>query len=177
MTRQFLYILGEPGIGKSALMAELTAHLAPLPQASPMAHILWLEAGEPQFAELGARRANGFSGTDALPMGIQPKAVEWMQQRPYRSILAEGDRLANDGFFTAVERAGYELTVVYMHGTVAAERRRARGSRQNESWVRGRITKTQGLAERWPGPHLWVDGKSSAELATELRKGLIPVLA
>ena len=169
MNRQFLYLIGEPGIGKSTLMAQLTSTMLAIEQVSPIRHILWLDGyQEPRFAELGARRANGFSGTDALPMGIQPRATEWIAQRPYRSILAEGDRLANDGFFAAVEAAGYKLTVVYLAGSVAAERRIQRGSRQNPAWVRGRITKTERLAIKWGALDLIVDGKDPATLAAEL---------
>ncbi|MGH9094479.1 MAG: P-loop-containing protein [Acidimicrobiales bacterium] len=119
--------------------------------------------------ELGVRRAT-FAGTDALGMSVQPKVIGWLSTpvaaRNLTLVVGEGDRLANDRFFQAMTDAGWELHVLVLAATLsaAAERRAARGSTQNEAWVRGRITKTVRLAQRW-GAHRVEDGPPAAVAA------------
>ncbi len=166
--RHFLYLIGEPGAGKSTLVDALTANSQEFElRASGLPvdfrYLLWmpvdgdavvLGAHDP-VVEVGYRRGN-FSGTDALQMNVQRSVEEWLGQHPYPLIFAEGDRLANDAFFRAVEDAGYLLCVGFLRVSKAtgAVRRRERASRlglaeQNPGWVKGRRTKVENLARRW----------------------------
>jgi P-loop Nucleotide Kinase3 len=145
-----LYLIGEPGSGKSTFMRALTDEAIGVPYRKPVAHLLWNQ----HVVELGARRG-AFAGTDAMPMNVQPRAVAFLEAYPCDYWLAEGDRLANDKFFTTVTEMGYQLNVVLIDPgeEVAARRRRQRakfvGKTQNETWVVGRKTKTLRLAESW----------------------------
>jgi energy-coupling factor transporter ATP-binding protein EcfA2 len=147
--RAMLYIVGEPGVGKSTLMRALTDGHTQHQQLSPVPHIIY---GDGDATEIGVSRG-AFSGTDGLAMSIQPRIEEWLMQRPYRQLLAEGDRLANAKFFRAVRDAGYELRLVHLAGSeVAATRRASRASEmhfapQDPAWVKGRQTKVQRLSE------------------------------
>lgn len=147
--RTFVYFIGEPGAGKTSLVQALTASQVPHPMRSPVPHIVYNDGS---VAQIGRMRGD-FGGTDALGMAIQPRVEDWLQQRPYRTIFAEGDRLANGKFFRAVQDAGYELRVVCLTPSpaVAAQRRRARAftmgvPEQNTSWLQGRMTKVRRLA-------------------------------
>jgi hypothetical protein len=151
--RTFTYIIGIPGAGKSTLMAEITREMPLRPVEQPFPHTVWY--GEQRvIAELGKRRSNGFSGTDALSMSIQPLAEEWVRrQTSFEHLMAEGDRLANSGFFAAVRAAGYDLRVLYLVTApeIAAERRARRAAAlgvkpQSPAWLRGRHTKVARLA-------------------------------
>jgi len=147
---RMLYLIGVPGAGKTALMRMLVAPLGRQPVATPIPHTA-LYAGprgaKPAGAELGVRRET-FSGTDALALDVQPKALQFLEQAPYPIVLAEGDRLANGKFFMAVMALGYDLHVVHVDcpPDLAAARRAARGSEQDARWVQGRVTKVARLA-------------------------------
>lgn len=156
----FLYLFGAPGSGKSTLVRELTKGLRCNPEKKPLAHLVW-EARRRNGAviELGGRRAS-FSGTDVMPLNIQPRAKAFMEAQPAPLMFAEGDRLANEGFFEAVLAAGYALSPVYVDPPpdVAHAWRQGRAERlgkaQDESWVKGRISKARGLAEKYECPSI-----------------------
>jgi energy-coupling factor transporter ATP-binding protein EcfA2 len=156
----FLYIIGPPGSGKSTLVAELTVGRRRAEFDKPIRHIYW-EGNEGQpVVELGGRRKN-FSGTDTLALNVQPRAKAFVEAHGADLMIAEGDRLANDGFFDAVQGAGYKLDVVCLatpeevaKGWRAARARALGTKQQDESWVRGRISKAEALAERWQAHQL-----------------------
>lgn len=162
-----LYIIGEPGVGKTTLMSALRAPWFWHRHDHPFAHqhsavditvegamamdpVLTMPESNTWAVELGAPR-DTFGGTDALGMAVQPQAVDFLTGpcQP-KLLLAEGDRLSNDGYFTAIREAGYQLYVYHLHGPRVAERRREqRGTKQDPTWVRGRRTKAEGLSLRW----------------------------
>ena len=148
---RFYYFVGQPGAGKTTLLRALVAPARRADMERPVPHMAYLAPhGLPLGAQMGRDRGT-FSGTDALALSIQPKAVAWVQGQPYDLLIAEGDRLANDAFFLAVREAGYTLTVLHLATPdgVAAERRAARGSDQNAAWLKGRMSKVARLAETW----------------------------
>lgn len=155
--RHLLYIIGVPGSGKSTVCRGLTEGLQGAPMPKPFAHIYWpVRTGEGFVVELGARREQ-FSGTDALAMSVQPKVLQWMEHNPERLILGEGDRLANGKFFAAARELGYNVVIAHLdpkEGWVdrwRAARNEEVGKAQDETWLKGRITKVQNLAETEPG--------------------------
>jgi hypothetical protein len=119
----------------------------------PFAHTWHHPAGpSAPVCELGRRRENGFGGTDALAMNAITRVEGWLDamRDDLPLLVAEGDRLANDRFFSFCEGLG-DLTVVHLAVSPETARLRAaqRGSSQDESWWRGRMTKVERLAERW----------------------------
>lgn len=152
---KFVYLLGAPGAGKSTLAAELRKSAA-RSQAyeEPVPHIIHWRGGMVWYVELGKVRRD-FSGTDALSMDIITRAEPWVRSHPARRMFAEGDRLANDRFFTAIQEAGYALTVMYIALPEAelrarqAQRAAYIGRAQDEAWARGRATKAIKLGDKW----------------------------
>lgn len=148
----FFYLIGEPGAGKTTLLQYVLRHCHYQPATKPFAHGVIYGEGWRAAAELGPRRAGGFAGTDGLSMSVQPKVVDWLSLQPYDRVIAEGDRLANQGFFESVRSAGYDLVVALLEtpSHVAAARRSDRARQlgkpeQDDTWLRGRITKIQNL--------------------------------
>lgn len=155
-----LYIVGPPGAGKSTLMAELTRECDRLSATGPVPHdLLCRPRDDDQNAdvavEIGKRREN-FSGTDALGMSIQPKAVAWIKTRPHSLVLGEGARLGTTGFLMAARNTGYRVILVHLGAPddVLSQRRAQRGSKQNESWMQGATTRSRRLTER-----MWLDAE------------------
>lgn len=158
-----LYLMGVPGAGKTTLLG---AVLDDLP-----CQIIWPGKGNPEpvytaypgGAQLGYAQGK-FGGTDRLSMNIQPRVLDWMQRTPFTRLIAEGDRLCNPSFFAAVIQMGWRLSVVWLDTPldIAAARRDARGTRQNRSWVAGRITKI-GRLQSWADAGWRLDGSLPVE--------------
>ena len=170
-----VYLIGEPGAGKSTAMRKATEHLTRAPIPNPPFGMDWLanRQGEIVAIEMGQRRP-AFSGTDALGMGVMPRAVAFVKQPQDQApvLLGEGDRLASAKFFKAVQSAGHDLAVcmIDVPGFIGAHRRQNRNSDrpQNPSWVKGRITKTHNL-QAWVTHRL--DGtKDRTELGDDIRE-------
>lgn len=145
-----LYIIGEPGVGKTTLMSALRAGQLWQPHDVPFTHQhsgLGVAANDPLAVELGGPR-EGFGGTDVLGMAVQPQAVAFLSGScAPQLLLAEGDRLGNGKWFASVTEAGYHLYVYHLHGPrVAARRRAERGSDQDPTWLKGRRTKVESLS-------------------------------
>ncbi len=147
--KTLVYVSGAPGSGKSTLMAHLTRACPRDTRLTPFAHdVLHLPAGDGSTAvELGRRRET-FSGTDALSMSVQPRAVAFLTEWPGTLLLGEGDRLANMNFLGAAWRAGYTVHLIHLHTPqeLLDERCAERGSEQNPQWRAGRVTKAIRLA-------------------------------
>ena len=146
--RSLLYIIGIPGSGKTTLLGAALVGVPSIGQTTrPFTHVIYLGG-----CQLGALRGK-FSGTDALSMSVQPKVVEWLNGPcPYVNIVGEGDRLANLSFFQGVLDAGWQLEVVYLAvpESIAQQRCVERGSAQDPSWWKGRVTKVRNLAASFP---------------------------
>jgi energy-coupling factor transporter ATP-binding protein EcfA2 len=153
VSKHLLYIIGQPGSGKSTLAAALTSGLSGELRTAPFAHTVW--GSDPPVVELGARR-DAFSGTDALGKSVQPAAIEYLRSCPFDLMLAEGDRLATTGFLQAALQAEWDVRILRLtvSGAVALHRRTARAHElgtklQNETWLKGRVTKVRNLADAW----------------------------
>lgn len=172
-----IYLIGAPGAGKSTAMKralELAHWGEPIEKLTPIPHLDY-GAG---LIQLGRVRESGFSGTDALGMAINPRAIEFIESRPAAIVLGEGDRLANAGFLSAADRAGV-LTLIWLDvpPDVARERARQRAlllgtKEQTETWWKGRYTKTARLAGGWP--HIRIDGTQHPERIAETLADFLP---
>lgn len=188
--RQFLYMIGYPGAGKSSLLAATLRGVSVRPTAIMVqqvsSHPERKQIHEhralpyliyPRGIQIGGARAE-FPGTDALAMNIQPAVLTFLSQSNYRYVVAEGDRLGNGKFFAALVAAGWALTVCWLNVTpeVAALRRSARGSDQNPIWLKGRQTKVDKLGREWADASWILNGALPVEyLAEQLRRH--PVIA
>lgn len=145
-----LYIFGDPGIGKSTVVAALVGGRTYECRTAPFIHLAY----DNGVVELGNDREH-FRGTDALELDVQPKVLKWLQEEQPALVLAEGDRLANGRFFAACRGLGYTLWPVCLQGKdLAAQRRQRRsaelGTRlQDATWVLGRQSKNVRLAKDW----------------------------
>lgn len=154
MRPHLVYLIGEPGAGKSTLMSSVTSRYLRVPiEGKPRRDGLFHRRGDLAAVELGCRRG-AFSGTDALGMTVIEQAVPYLAQQESHVLLAEGARLANARFLTAAVDAGYVVSLLLLDHPRIAEWRDARaaklGKAQSESWVRGARTRAHNLADNPP---------------------------
>jgi ribose 1,5-bisphosphokinase PhnN len=176
---RLIYVVGPPGSGKSTLMAGLTAGLIRVPTTDArLPRDELYSNGLRVGVELGRQRGD-FSGTDALAMNIHPLACAWVAATTVPLIFGEGQRLGTRGFLSAAAGAGRLVDLIHLDppAEVCAARRAARGSRQQETWVRGATTRATRLASEAPSvPGVRVirvtDHGSAADTSTRLRKEL-----
>jgi hypothetical protein len=147
-----IYLVGEPGVGKSWLFTELTksfVRTAPHTPAPRREFLLSPDRASIVGVELGARLGRhhaGYPGTDALPMNAVVAAERWLVSgdaaRETPLILAEGARLGVRRFLNAAIAARIDTHVVLVTDPERAAKQRAdRGSAQSPSWVRGATTR------------------------------------
>lgn len=166
--RPLLYIIGPSGAGKSTALALALQGVTYEVIEQPIA----FSRHDSGVVQLGKPRQGGFPGTDALPLNVQPKAVEFIMNTDAPAVIAEGDRLANTGFFQAAMDAGFALTIAYFRLSLDDSRARCRkrGSRYNDSWIKGRHTKCERIARDWERAVWTLDAMQPAEtLAERLR--------
>lgn len=160
MTKQMLYLIGEPGVGKTTISQMMFEGLPSKVKSVP--YVTWTEY-HPTLCELGRQREN-FGGTDALSMAAQKKVIAWLENEsnhPY--VFGEGDRLANAKFFNWAQEH-FELQIACIWGPeIAEERRNARaaelGKEQNTTWLASRRTKIERLVEEFVPDRLVFDAK------------------
>lgn len=138
-----LWIVGEPGIGKSTLVRGLLGALPELSGDMSKAR------GRDLYA-IGRYLADDpYAGPDRLaPNAIYP-VIEGISQDIAGVLLIDGDKLS-----TARARETLVWATQYcalISDPVAAERqRKARGSNQNATWIKGRRTKARNFFDTFP---------------------------
>lgn len=171
------YVIGEPGSGKSSLMRSCLGDRPDLLRERPVPHGLYLGTGGAiAGAQIGLPHRS-FPGTDRLSMSIQPAAIDWVRGAPVPALVGEGDRLATVAYLDAMIEVCDVFTLLWLDtpAEVAEDRRRARGSNQSPTWIRGRRTKVDRLVGAYPDV-VRLDGATPLRALAELAIEAAPAL-
>lgn len=152
MRSTVLWIVGEPGVGKTTFARTLLESRGT--RAGENDSPKWTEFGATTTAA-GWWRGGKFDGADTLAISQIKPAIEYLVSlcKTTSAVhVIDGDKLSNANAVKAVQDVGARMVCVYLHGqTVARERRLARSTTQNESWVKGRATKAERFFRSFPG--------------------------
>ena len=147
--RQILWVVGEPGVGKTTLVRHLLAENGDLSGAPYTfnAKPKWTIGKE--VAAAGHYLGQKFDGADMVPYNGVKQALEFWQEYVgprCKLTIFDGDRFSNSGVIDFFREATgpIDLRVVLLQNSeVAAARRAERGTTQDPAWVRGRKTKAE----------------------------------
>jgi len=137
-----LWVVGEPGLGKTTLVRRLLPARVAL-HDNPK----WTVSGP--LAAAGHYSGHVFDGADRVPYnGVDDALAFWGAHLSSSTLtLFDGDRFSYSGvrgWFCANVFDQRQLCVlVAADASVGAERRAARGSNQSPTWVKGRMTKAR----------------------------------
>jgi GTPase SAR1 family protein len=150
-----LWIVGEPGVGKTTIARQLLESYGPRGQeyVTPK----WTRFGN--VAAAGWWRGGSFDGTDTLPISHIKLALPfYLNCIPCDLAVLDGDKLANQGVVNVATEAGCRIICFHLTGpSLAIQRRIARGTVQRQSWVDGRRTKAQSFYNKFPATRFEVE--------------------
>jgi adenylate kinase family enzyme len=156
-----IYLIGQPGSGKTTLTKELQKTWAKVNMSDkPFKHQEWEAPNLGKVYSLGWDREH-FSGTDTLGNTVITQMPAFYEQaaKEVDYIYGEGDRLASAGFMDIANLYGtLHLFYLATDNETAQARRTERsaktGKTQNPSWVKGRVTKHENLAKKFNAYYL-----------------------
>lgn len=152
MTHRVLWIVGEPGSGKTTIAREL---LGPLEKCRLIRSPKWTVAPH-RLVAAGHYTGGAFDGADTVPYSGVREAIEaWRHGLlPVSDVtILDGDRFSYGGAVEQIAQPGLELCCLYVAPPAhVAEKRRveralASGAKlQNATWVKGRASKAAAFA-------------------------------
>ena len=153
MKATILWVVGEPGAGKTTLVRKMFNGGETMLIEKPK----WtVSLGEKVVVLAGHYKGETFDGADTVPYNGVEDALEYWHQN-YNSMfdltIFDGDRFSNQGvvdFFKRIfehSNAKPRLACLLLSGGPEIGMRRRARSQQDETWVKGRISKARNFFE------------------------------
>lgn len=153
MSSTVLFLVGAPGVGKTALARLMLG----FPEVYTIVKPKWTISNDRSRCAAGHYTGDTFDGADMVPYNGAAAALDYWSRHlaeHHGLTLFDGDRFSNKGVLDGL-RARRGLKVLCVHLTapdeVLAARRAERGSNQNETWLKGRVTKAANFAGLFGG--------------------------
>lgn len=153
--RCVLWIVGEPGVGKTTVARALLESYGP--KLTELRSPKFTRFGPPMIdtvAAAGWWRGMPFDGADTLGISEIKSALAYWRDQLTELPLAvfDGDKLASASAVECVRAAGARMVCFLLADELGASARRLqRGTHQNSIWVKGRRTKARNFYESFPG--------------------------
>lgn len=153
MRRTVVWIVGEPGVGKTTLVREMISIFGE--RTSRMLRPKWDLHGS-ELALAGHYNGDKFDGADTIPPGDIRLTLEYWGRELQGSGLTvfDGDKFSNANALKFIGEHPTDPRLVCLHLVDEPEavqaRRDARGTTQNAAWVKGRKTKSERFASLFP---------------------------
>ena len=154
---KFTHYIGLPGTGKTTLMREKLAKLRKKEQDEMVADgpVKYHLFSKQKTIVFGIYDESTFAGTDRLAKSVGPKFREWVVQNKELlrdwELFSEGERFSNNPTLDHLfEHCDMELVCLVVSEGELARRRAARNNTQNESWMKGMVTRVSNLCAKYP---------------------------
>jgi len=154
MTHTALFVVGPPGVGKTSAMRSLMGEEFTTFTHPSDGKVKWTFADPLCFA--GHYGVGTFDGADTVPNdGWVPNLEYWesniLTDSQYQYTIFDGDRFSHANAQKFLEERGVRVLCAHLTASdeVMDARRKERGSDQNPTWLRGRVSKARNFAERF----------------------------
>ena len=176
--KRVLFVIGAPGVGKTTALSTLLDPFGTTMLQKPK----WTLS--PPVALVGhyGRDPHAHYGGDTLAYnGAHPALDYWekylLTDDKFSSFILDGDRFSTKNVFERVNALpNLDVRAVYLTASEKAlsERRNARGSTQNEVWMKGRGTKSKRFAQLFGDTCVTIEttDMSKSEVAIALHDAL-----
>lgn len=150
-----LFVVGPPGVGKTTAIRALVGLSGPY----CMTETETLEIPKPKWTVCGTTalaghyRGNTFDGGDTVPYTGAREALEYWRAHllPNAALtIFDGDRFSTQPSLDFIRSTGVAVACVRLLASpeTMTARRAHRGSNQNETWIKGRVTKANNFAAK-----------------------------
>lgn len=150
-----VFVVGPPGVGKTSAVREVLGEGYVNFTHPETSKVKWCLNAPWAFA--GHYGMGTFDGADTVPNDGWIPCMEWWEKeilsRPelYSYTLFDGDRFSHANCQKFLEDRGVRVLCVHLTASdeVMDARRKERGSDQNPTWLKGRVSKARNFAERF----------------------------
>ena len=147
MSSLVIFVVGAPASGKTTMVKRFLdpfdTYLTPAPK--------WTVSG--RVCAAGHYGQGTFDGADTIPFnGAIPALEFWHSHNSFASSITflDGDRMSNTSCLSYIKERNYRSVCVYLNLSEKIRNLRAsKRSKQNASWVKGRITKARRFFENF----------------------------
>ncbi len=154
-----VFVVGPPGVGKTSAVREILGGNYKNYTHPDTAKVKWcLQEGGP-WVFAGHYGVGTFDGADTVPNdGWIPCMEHWEREilpdPQYKYTLFDGDRFSHANCQKFLEDRGVRVLCVHLTAPdeVMDARRKERGSDQNPTWLKGRVSKARNFADRFLPP-------------------------
>lgn len=151
---KIIYVIGEPGTGKTTLMKRVFEYLnfSKTPRIQEQFPLVPYHVSESLGIFMLGKYEDGevFAGTDRMSMAVQPWAIKFLEDIEKENddlvIIGEGDRLSTPTFIEHIVDK-YDAIIYYIRASeeIKKARYKERGSNQSDIWLQGRVTKLNNI--------------------------------
>lgn len=143
-----LYVIGAPGVGKTTFVRTLIG-----PGAGIITKPKWTVSADGRVLAAGHYTGGTFDGADTVAYNGVGAALDDLAARDHDFVIFDGDRFSYAAAAARVASMATAVRTVHLIASDAtlARQRAARGTAQDEKWLRGRMTKVRNFAEVVPG--------------------------